>query len=274
MRNEVDFHMKLSVSNLAWPSDEANWCLEQLVKKGIYAVELAPLKVFSSWDSITDRKIAKLNEKYEQFGVSVSSFQAITFGTDELALLGDEVKVNNFLRHMEKVAYLLFKLGGENAVFGSPSLRKIPNFDENELKRLFVKIDKIFSKYNVNFVWETVPHYYGCELLNNIQDTDSFFSRLDLKSVWRHFDTGCQYLSSDLYAPDKCAEFIANSKHLHISEVNLDNFSNPAKYNIEFAEKIRRYYRGSWCVLEMGEKGFSRDSFIRSLENFKILFSK
>lgn len=266
--------MKLSVSNLAWPIDETDWCLDQLVNHGIKGVEIAPLKVFDSWESISVEGIAKVRKKYNDLGLEISSFQAITFGASDLALLNDKAKVDNFLRHMEKVAWLLSELGGENAVFGSPGLRKDANYDENELINLFKSIDLIFAKYKVNFVWETVPNYYGCNLLNNIQDTDTFFNRIELNNVGRHFDTGCQHLSGDLEDINRCIDFIGNSKHLHISEVDLNNFSNPAKYNKDTAEVIKKHYHGEWCVLEMGDKAYSRESFISSIENFKCLFDK
>lgn len=266
--------MKLSVSNLAWPLKETDWCLEQLVKHGIKGVELAPLKVFDSWESISTESVAKVCKKYSDLGLKISSFQAITFGASDLALLNDEAKVSNFLRHMEKVAWLLSELGGENAVFGSPGLRKGANYDESELINLFKAIDLIFAKYNVIFVWETVPNYYGCNLLNNIQDTDNFINHIELSHVGRHFDTGCQYLSGDLEDVNSCIDFISNSKHLHISEVDLNNFSNPTKYNKDIADVVKKYYQGKWCVLEMGDKAYSREHFISSIENFKCLFDQ
>lgn len=265
--------MKLSVSNLAWPLEETDWCLEQLVKQGIKGVELAPLKVFDSWESISTESVAKVCKKYSDLGLKISSFQAITFGASDLALLNDEAKVSNFLRHMEKVAWLLSELGGENAVFGSPGLRKDVNYDENELINLFKAIDLIFAKYKVNFVWESVPSYYGCNLLNNISDTDSLFNRIELSNVGRHFDTGCQHLSGDLEDVNGCIDFISKSKHLHISQVDLNNFSNPAKYNKDIAKAIKKHYHGEWCVLEMGDKHYSRDDFLNSVKNFSTLFS-
>ena len=265
--------MKLSVSNLAWPVEDTDWCLEQLVNHNIQGVELAPLKVFSSWDLTSDDIITSVKEKYNGLGLQISSFQAITFGANDLALLDDKTKVNNFLLHMDKVAWLLSELSGENAVFGSPSLRKMTKYDENELIHLFKEINAIFAKFKVNFVWETVPSYYGCNLLNNIKSTDKIFNNMELSNVYHHFDTACQHLSGDLKDINSCINFIANSKHLHISEVGLNNFVNPAKYNTDIVEVLKKYYRGSWCVLEMGEEKYSRENFVKSLENFNRLYT-
>lgn len=51
--------MKLSVSNLAWPVSENNWCLATLSNMGIRGVEIAPLKVFESWESATSNEVSK-----------------------------------------------------------------------------------------------------------------------------------------------------------------------------------------------------------------------
>lgn len=265
--------MKLSVSNLAWPIDETDWCLEQLVNHGIKGVEIAPLKVFDSWESISVEGIAKVRKKYNDLSLEISSFQAITFGASDLALLNDKAKVDNFLRHMEKVAWLLSELGGENAVFGSPGLRKDVNYGENELINLFKAIDLIFAKYKVNFVWETVPSYYGCNLLNTLEKTSTFFNKVHLNNISCHFDSACQYLSGDLEDRDKYSDFIANAKHLHICEVDLSPFNKPSSFNIDLAPVIKKYYQGSWCVLEMGSKDYNRDDFLKSIKNFSKLFS-
>ncbi|WP_160063884.1 sugar phosphate isomerase/epimerase family protein [Psychromonas sp. L1A2] len=265
--------MKLSISNLAWPVEETDWCLDQLVKHNIKGVELAPLKVFDSWDSVNEESIKAVRNKYERVGLKISSFQAITYAVNDLALLGDRVKVDNFLQHMDKVAFLLSELGGENAVFGSPGLRVNNEYNTQELSELFIRIDRVFSKYKVNFVLETVPNYYGCKLLNRIEQTEAFLSSLKLSNVSRHFDSGCQYLSNDLEDIIRCNDFISKSKHLHISEVDLNNFVNPSQYNSNITAQVKEYYEGNWCVLEINDKNYSRECFLQSMSNFIKLFS-
>ena len=265
--------MQLSVSNLAWPVEETDWCLEQLAKYNIQGVELAPLKVFESWKAITDESIQLVKGKYSKLGLEISSFQAITFGAMNLALLGGDEKVDNFLLHIEKVANLLSKLNGDNAVFGSPGLRKNSEYEQKDLIFLFKRIDTIFAKYKTNFVLETVPQYYGCNLLNTIKKTDTFLNNMDLKNVSRHFDSGCQFLSGDLTEKSQYIDFLSKSKHVHISEVDLNTFDFPSTYNVEIASIVKEHYKGRWCVLEMSDKNYTRLSFLNSLCNFSNLFS-
>lgn len=263
--------MKLSVSNLAWPNEENAWCLEQLSKYHIEGIELAPLKVFDNWEVITDDLIDQANKIYTNHGLKVSSLQAITFGASNIALVGDSDKKENFLTHLDKVAYLLSKLAGKSAVFGSPGLRNNKNHDQNELLSLFEKVDNIFARHNVYLSLETVPEYYGCHILNQIFDTDDFIENGKFNNVVRHFDTGCQYLSGDLET-DGFISYLSKSKHLHISQIDLNNFAKPDLHNTRQVNNIKEHYTGEWCVLEMSDKSYSRENFLKSLENFTTLF--
>lgn len=267
--------MKLSVSNLAWPIEESDWCLEQLVKHNIDGIELAPLKVFESWNSINQEQIQEVKNRYESVGLKISSLQAITYGAENIALYGeDRLQIDNFLRHIDNVAFLLNQLGGDSAVFGSPGLRDKLGYDVQELVDVFFEINGIFSKYGVNFALETVPAYYGCHLFNNLKDTSEFLNELKLSNVSFHFDSGCQYLSKDFENEQRCIDFISNSKHLHISEVDLKDFSCPSKFNLNVSEIVNKYYNGKWCVLEMSDKSFTHQGFLHSIANFSQHFSK
>lgn len=265
--------MQLSVSNLGWPAKENDWCLETLAKNGISGIEVAPLKVFDSWDQAGDiNSVTKVKNYFESHGMKISSFQAITFGAHNLNLLGSEEGKKNLLVHLKKVATLLSLLDGEYAVFGSPGLRKDQDYSNIELTEVFTSINEIFSEHGVNFALETVPSYYGCAVLNKLEDTENFFSKLQFTHVVRHFDSGCQFLSGDLENKEFCERFLSRAEHLHISEVDLNNFAYPSAHNIEVSEQVKSNYKGKWCVLEMGDKSFSRDAFTRSIKNFVALF--
>tara|TARA_A200000113_G_scaffold211191_1_gene211684 strand:+ start:850 stop:1659 length:810 start_codon:yes stop_codon:yes gene_type:complete len=264
--------MKLSVSNLAWPVSENDWCLSTLSNNGISGVEIAPLKVFNSWESITTNDISKSKEKFASYGLEVSSFQAITFGTEGLALLGATDAKKRFYKHLEKVAWLLAEFETKIAVFGSPALRKQSSFNSGELEEIFMSINEVFARQNVTLAWETVPSYYGCNVLNTLKTSNEFLSNPLLTNICRHFDTGCQYLSGDLN-DNQFIKFLSKSKHLHVSEVDLADFSEPSKYNLEIADTVSQIYHGEWCVLEMGDKNFERSRFSSSIDNFARLFS-
>jgi len=265
--------MRLSVSNLAWPESETDWCLSQLQANGIEGVEVAPLKVFSSWEAITETAISDAKHRFDRYDLKVSSFQAITYGAQEVALLGNAEKQENLLNHLTRVAELLKALGGKVAVFGSPGLRQDEEFDPALLAQVLYKTNDIFKDNGVKFALETVPKYYGCQILNTLSATDEFLDNHTMSHVVRHFDTGCQSLSGDLENTAQCKVFLAKSEHLHISEKDLRDFSNPSSYNKSAALWIKEQYKGEWCVLEMGDKQFSKETFLSSIKNFVSLFT-
>lgn len=262
--------MKLSVSNLAWPSEENEWCLTQLAKFGIKGVELAPTKVFGSWEAISNNSVDKVKGEYQSRGLSISSFQAITYGLNDIALCGEKFKTDRFIEHMGRVAALLYDLGGQFAVFGSPSLRNASDANQQDLINVFTKVEQAFSRQDVHFALETVPTYYGCQLFNTLEKTDEFLNNAGFLNITRHFDSACQFLTGDLEA-GKYHSFLERSKHLHISEVDLKEFSNPSQFNLDFIPFINKHYQGDWCVLEMGDKNYNRESFLASIKHFTRL---
>ena len=265
--------MQLSVSNLAWPVEETDWCLAQLQAHGIEAIEAAPSKLFSSWQAVEQDRITDVIRHLERYHLHVSSFQSITFGVQEIALVGDAHKQKKLLDHFTTVAALLNALGGDMAVFGSPALRQERNLDTTQLVSFFSRANEIFCHHNVKLALETVPEYYGCQVLNTLPETDRFLTDAALSNVVRHFDTGCQFLSGDLENIPRCQAFLEKCEHLHISQQDLNDFSHPSSYNMSSADWIKAHYKGRWCVLELGDKQFSRERFVKSLENFIGLFA-
>lgn len=264
--------MLLSVSNLAWPTDEKTEVYNILKANGIEGVELAPYKYFNSWGEDAMRNAIDTVCELDKFGLRVSSFQAITYKARDINFMNSEKEASNFLEHIGKVAKMLSIVHGDFAIFGSPSLRENSIDDDSILVKLFREIGNVFSGYNLKFAIETVPAYYGAEWLNSIDTTDEFIKKVNHPSIVRHYDTGCQYLSGDFNSINRNA-FIEQCEHLHISEVDLASFSIPSNFNTEISHDLARYYSGKWCVLEMLDKNFDINLFRKSIENFRELYS-
>ncbi|MDR9826771.1 hypothetical protein RCJ22_14255 [Vibrio sp. FNV 38] len=115
--------MKLSVSNFAWPQQEALWCYEQLACRDIQGIEITPTKIFGSDWEITSEKVQQLKETLSQFDLTISSLQGITFGKDDIALIGQQS--NNLQEHLKRVADITVILEADVAVFGAGRLRNV-----------------------------------------------------------------------------------------------------------------------------------------------------
>ncbi|WP_460802906.1 sugar phosphate isomerase/epimerase family protein [Microbulbifer agarilyticus] len=258
------------MSNLAWPSKDREWACGALKELGIEGVEVAPLKDFDSWEAISKCAIDELRSFYDKFDLKISSLQAITYGK-QLRPLDDLDGHVSFLSHMEVVASVLANLGGDVAVFGSPGLRNFVTDEIAPYLTLFDAISKKFEVENVVLGLEAVPEYYGSLWNNNYRSMSDFVDMIDGKGVVPHFDSGCHYLSGIQSDKNVLKQFLQNSRHLHISEVDLKMFDKPSTYNLEVSELVSDY-QGRWVVLEMSENSFDKNVFVRSVENFIKLF--
>lgn len=263
--------MKLSVSNLAWPVEEENWCIDVLLSNGINAIELAPYKSFAGWHGDLNEKSVRIKEALKKKGMVVSSYQAVCFNTPNCKIFGTDLERKNLVNHMTKIAHSLKNIGGDFAVFGSPGLRAGKQ-DTTFVNKVFKEIGDKFSNLNIALALETVPKYYGCDFLNNLAATEKWFIEVDLDGIVRHYDTGCQFLSKDFIGEPASVAFLKKSKHLHVSQVDLLDFTKPSDFNYESAVAIQKHYRGKWCVLEMSGNNFTKKSFKVSVENFANLF--
>ena len=80
--------MRLSVSNLAWPSASDDQAFALLAREGVQGVEVAPTRL-AAWADITPAVLNSFGTRLRDAGLTVSSLQALLFGSEhELWLAG------------------------------------------------------------------------------------------------------------------------------------------------------------------------------------------
>ena len=55
--------MNLAISNLAWDSKSENSLLKKLKNLGVQGIEIAPTKIWATWDDITEKKTIEYKKK-------------------------------------------------------------------------------------------------------------------------------------------------------------------------------------------------------------------
>ena len=248
--------MRLSVSNLAWPSDSDDQAFALLATLGVRGVEVAPTRL-ANWEDITTAQLAAYRRRVEDAGLVVSSLQALLFGTSGLALLGDRPSFDAMLEHMRRVTDIAAALGAVAMVFGSPRNRlrgDMPPADAWELGRgRWREMGAIAASGGTAIVIEPVPPYYGGDFLTQWGDVLAMVREVDHPGIRVHLDTGCVDLGGDLIQ-----EAIAASApwlwHFHAAQPDLASFAEPAANHADAGSALHAVQYKGWVAIEMREQ--------------------
>ena len=115
--------MKLAVSNIAWNQEEDAQITDLLRKLRVQGIEIAPTRIWPSWNGASAATAAPVAEEFKSAGFSIPALQAILFDKPELKVLGSKESQSALLKHLALVADLAEVLGAKTLVFGSPKNR-------------------------------------------------------------------------------------------------------------------------------------------------------
>jgi sugar phosphate isomerase/epimerase len=156
----------LSVSNICFEENKYQQYYSYLKHVGIKNIEIAPTKLFGSWQINHD---SILEIKKHDF--KIISMQSLFYEKD-FNFFDNEIL---FLQHFDKIFEICKILSCEYVVFGSPKNRYKPDsITEEEAYKKFNKIIEIlFIKIkdtNIDIGIELNPEQYNCNFFNNIKD--------------------------------------------------------------------------------------------------------
>ena len=91
----------------------------------VQLLEVAPTKLFTLWNDITDlNKVKAVESDLEQCGMNVVSLHAVLFNKPDLELFGTASSREDMLRHASKSSSSPLVLGARIIVWGSPKQRQ------------------------------------------------------------------------------------------------------------------------------------------------------
>lgn len=214
----------LSISNLSWSGKEKIFN-KIILKYNIKNIEIAPTKIWGSWDNINLKKIKEFKKKLNDKNINISSFQSLTFGFKESILNKDS---NNFYEsHFDKLIDYASILKTRALVFGSPSIRKFHKKrggNPHNAVKFFKMISGLIKKKksSVILMIEPNPTIYGCEFLNSHKEVFNFLEKLNLKNIKSNFDYGAKILNNENILNKDFNKYIG---HVHISAPKLEQIT-------------------------------------------------
>ncbi|GJE83886.1 hypothetical protein [Methylorubrum thiocyanatum] len=94
---------RLSISNIAWPTDLSDQVYALLADANVTGLEVAPTKL-ASWQDLTEEFARTERHRICRAGLQVSSYQALYFNQPDCQLLGDAASFEAMREHTVRVA--------------------------------------------------------------------------------------------------------------------------------------------------------------------------
>lgn len=260
--------MKLAVSNIAWPAEHDAAAYALLKQHGIAGLEVAPTRVWGSWD-VHPQQVEDFRAQLAEAKLVCSSLQAILYGKPELTIFDGDTR--ELYKHIKHVARIASALGAVPLVFGSPKNRKkgdrtLPEA-MNEAAPIFQKMAAICLDQGVVLGLEANPTEYKCDFLTNATDAAAFVEHINHPGVRLHLDAAAMHL-----AGDDPVTILRDYGHLlvhaHASEPFLGDLTEPQVDHARFAQELRKQNWQQWVSLEMRASETPLETLETSLATF------
>lgn len=243
--------MRLSISNIAWTSDNDKLMYGKMKEFGFSGLEIAPTRIFpeNPYEKLDEARDWSRQLKAE-YGFCVPSMQSIWYGRTEM-IFGTHDERKALVDYTKKAVDFANVIGCKNLVFGCPRNRNMPENAEFEIAVEFFKEigDYAFSKGTV-IGMEANPPIYNTNFVNYTKEAIKLIDEVDSKGFRLNFDMGTVVcLEESLNILDGKSDLI---NHVHISEPGLKPIQ-ARKSHAELAEMLRRADYQGFVSVEMGK---------------------
>ena len=247
--------MKLSISNLAWNSNDDRKVFSYLREKGFCGVEIAPTKLFGDRPYEHMEEAARyFSDMKDDFGLEVSSLQSIWYGREGNIFASEEER-NRLRDYSFSAVDFASAIKCGNLVFGNPKARnKSEKNRDDEVFEFFRQISDYAYTHGTCFSLEPNPVIYNTNFINSTEEAFSFCRVSGCKHLRVNVDLGAVIYNGETL--DCIRENIDMVNHIHISEPYLKKIE---KRDIHFALKELDYDR--YCSIEMGLQNSLQDVF-------------
>lgn len=240
--------ISFAVSSIAWTPGEDDLAYAMLRETGIASLEAVPLRLCPEGFEQPAKALGPVLQKLNSFGLSISGFQSIFYGRNDLNLFNSETRPE-FVKYFGQILRLCAEVGGKYVVFGAPAARKIPDkMSASQAREIamdfFSDAGNLASSLGISIGIEPVPEDYGGNFLRNISETSELVRMVSTAGLHLHLDTGEMAINKEDY-PDVIMTNKEIIRSLHVSEPFLTDFTSPWEGHRELAP-ILKTHCGSW----------------------------
>jgi sugar phosphate isomerase/epimerase len=223
-------NMKLGISDLVIEkNNDIIWLLKE---NNINYIEIV-LPKHMDWKENNLNELYDYVNKLKKHNIQIISTQAIFFNSGVKEFTG-----NDFINHINKVSEVCKNIGVKYIVLGAPAMRTENSF--TKLKDTFEYIDNILKINKQTLLLEPNSKVYNGKYFHTLNEIINFIKKYNFTNIKSMIDTHNLILENEniieTYLQNK--EYI---KHIHVSEVNLEEFKPSEEHinlsNILFKEK-------------------------------------
>lgn len=262
--------MRLSISNIAWNTEEDLAVTRLLHEFKVDAIDVAPGKYFPNPAEAKDEEIAKVKAWWKNNGIDIIGMQSLLFGTTGLNLFGSPDIQKAMWDHLRAVCRIGAGLGAKNLVFGSPKNRDRVGFNDdqtiNVATSFFYELGEIAHSWGVTICLEPNPVCYGSNFMTTTLETAKVVKKIAHPSVQMQLDTGALTINNE-NIEDLLLEISPLIGHIHASEPNLVPLGDGSADHQLLGKLIDNYLSQHAVTIEMlGKKDKSNiDTIQRAL---------
>jgi sugar phosphate isomerase/epimerase len=266
--------MKISISNIAWRSEEEKEVASMMQEMRIKGIEISPGKIFAEPTALKDLEILKYREFWDKRGINIIALQALLFARPDLTLFESESKRVETLRYLKRLIEIGYILGAKVLVFGSPKNRKVRNIPRAKINSVafpfFRELGEFALEYNMVFCIEPNPCEYDSDYIVNSKQAFGLIKSVNNNGFGLNLDTGTMTLAKeDASIILKYGNLI---RHFHISHPFLTQVSDNKKVkHKEFAEGLRKINYRNWVSVEMKQVKPKRSNLKAIEETLKFV---
>jgi D-psicose/D-tagatose/L-ribulose 3-epimerase len=246
--------MKITISNIAWETNEDFRILSLLKKYEIRGIEVAPTKIWSDPTNESPEVIKEYKKYWKKNGIEISSLQSILFGHPEMNIFTTQQSRQQMLRYIEKMIQVSAFLGAKIMVFGSPKNRDRKGMKIDEALEIsaefFYKIGEKAKLHGIFFCIEPNPRQYGTDFVNNTNEAIEVIKLVNHPYFRLHLDSGALTVNQEDYE-EAITQGFQLMKHFHISERNLLPIGTTEVDHAKIAAILRKLHYKRWVSIEM-----------------------
>jgi len=261
--------MKLSISNIAWDSNNDESIYEMMMSFGFVGLEIAPTRIIPINPYENTEEAYEWSSKLKrERGFNISSMQSIWYGKSE-KLFGDDDERDFLLKYTFKAIDFASKINCGNLVFGCPKNRYMPDgADIGDAIDFFNKAGNYAAQKDTVIGLEANPTIYGTNFINDTRSALEMIERVESIGFKLNLDIGTMIQNSENISVIKGK--VDRISHVHISEPMLKPIEKRKIHRELFEVLCEEGYNG-YVSIEMG-KTDNIALFAEKLEYIRSIF--
>lgn len=246
--------MRLSISNIAWDTEENEQVIPLLKRMGLGEIEIAPTKFWDRPLEITDIEIGALKNEWLSKGISFVAMQSLLFGQNHLNIFSSRESRQEMTQYLSGIINLAGKLGVNSLVFGSPKNRIAGALSYREQMEIavsfFDELGTVAGRSGVILCIEANPVQYGCDFVTNIDEAIALVREVENPGFRLHLDAGAMALNEeDIYS--NIERSLPYLQHFHISEPYLNLIGSGATDHKQISRALKALGYKNYVSIEM-----------------------